>query len=145
MNIPENLPPKGVTVGFATCLLFVFLTIPTAIAAKVLYGVSLADSDWLHGSAESMLTVTNLITVLAFRQALNAKEQEVKPPRSATEYGPMIVLTGILTALAGVTAFVPAIKAQRSTRRMSVDLWTCHMMLLQILDGVSSLNLTMLW
>ena len=47
----ENECPKGVTVGFATCLLFVFLTIPAAIAAKLLYGVSLADSDWLHGSA----------------------------------------------------------------------------------------------
>ena len=66
LNVEENQTPKGVTVGFACCLLFVFLSIPAAIAAKVLYGVSLADSDWLHGSAESMLTVTNLITCVAF-------------------------------------------------------------------------------
>ena len=46
LDVPENDTPKGVTVGFATCLLFVFLTIPAAIAAKLLYGVSLADSDW---------------------------------------------------------------------------------------------------
>ena len=51
LNLPQNETPKGVTVGFATCLLFVFLTIPAAIGAKVWYGVSLADSDWLHGSA----------------------------------------------------------------------------------------------
>ncbi|EJK44787.1 hypothetical protein THAOC_36646, partial [Thalassiosira oceanica] len=49
LNVDENNTPKGVVVGFATCLLFVFLTIPAAIAAKLLYGVSLADSDWLHG------------------------------------------------------------------------------------------------
>ncbi|EED88119.1 predicted protein, partial [Thalassiosira pseudonana CCMP1335] len=64
LQVPQNNAPKGVTVGFATCLLFVFLTIPAAIAAKIWYGVSLADSDWLHGSAESLLTITNLVTVV---------------------------------------------------------------------------------
>ena len=64
LDVPQNETPKGVTVGFATCLLFVFLTIPAAIAAQVNYGVSLADCDWLHGSAESLLTITNLVTVL---------------------------------------------------------------------------------
>ena len=105
----ENNTPKGVTVGFATCLLFVFLTIPAAIAAKVLYGVSLADSDWLHGSAESLLTITNLVTVVAFRQALSAKEQGTKMPVSAESYAPMTWLVVGLTVLAGATALVPAL------------------------------------
>mmetsp|Transcript_36288 Transcript_36288/g.48026 ORF Transcript_36288/g.48026 Transcript_36288/m.48026 type:complete len:344 (-) Transcript_36288:31-1062(-) len=101
---------KGVTVGFASCLSFVFLTIPAAIAAKLLYGVSLADSDWLHGSAESLLTVTNLVTVIAFRQALKAKEENAPVmPESATSYAPMTWLLVGLTALAGVTALVPAL------------------------------------
>jgi hypothetical protein len=108
LNVDENECPKGVTVGFATCLLFVFLTIPAAIAAQVLYGVSLADSDWLHGSAESLLTVTNLVTVVAFRQALNAKEQDLPMPQSATSYAPMTWLVGGLTAVAVATALVPA-------------------------------------
>lgn len=73
--LSSPFPLLGVTVGFATCLWFVFLTIPAAITAKLWYGVSLADSDWLHGSAESLLTVTNLVTVIAFRQALDAMEQ----------------------------------------------------------------------
>jgi hypothetical protein len=30
------------------------------------YGVSLADVDWLHGSAEALLTVTNLLIVKVF-------------------------------------------------------------------------------
>lgn len=46
LNAPENECPKGVVVGFATCLLFVFLTIPAAIAAKTLFGVSLAEWVW---------------------------------------------------------------------------------------------------
>ena len=66
LNVPENETPKGVTVGFATCLLFVFLTIPAAIAAKVWYDVSLADSDWLHGSAESLLTVSAVNSIVVY-------------------------------------------------------------------------------
>jgi hypothetical protein len=109
LNVEENECPKGVTVGFATCLLFVFLTIPAAIATQVLYGVSLADSDWLHGSAESLLTVTNLVTVVAFRQALNSKEKNLPMPASATSWAPMIWLVAGLTVLATATAIVPAI------------------------------------
>jgi hypothetical protein len=109
LNVPQNNTPKGVTVGFATCLLFVFLTIPAAIAAKVLYGVSLADCDWLHGSAESLLTVTNLVTVLAFRQALLAKENGTRTPLSAESYMPMTLLVAGCTAGVAVTAAVPAL------------------------------------
>jgi len=105
----ENQCPKGVTVGFATCLVFVFLTIPAAIASQVLYGVSLADSDWLHGSAESLLTVTNLITVVAFRQALNSKEKGIPMPVSATSWSPMAWLVVGLTTLASLSAVIPAI------------------------------------
>jgi Protein of unknown function (DUF3593) len=110
LNRDETNCPKGVTVGFASLLLFVFLTIPAAIVAKLQFGVSLADSDWLHGSAESLLTITNLVTVVAFRQALNAKEQQSEIlPVSAERYGPMIALAAPLILLAGVTAFVPGL------------------------------------
>lgn len=118
LNVPENETPKGVTIGFAACLVFVFLTIPAAIAAQILYGVSLADSDWLHGSAESLLTMTNLVTVVAFRQALGAKEAAISSgkdhsdavmPLSSMSYAPMIKLGAGLTVLAGITALVPAV------------------------------------
>lgn len=109
LNVKENDCPKGVTVGFATCLVFVFLTIPAAITAQLWYGVSLADSDWLHGSAESLLTMTNLVTVVAFRQALQAKQNGQEMPPSATSYTPTIWWVVILTAAAAVTAFVPGL------------------------------------
>jgi Protein of unknown function (DUF3593) len=36
--------------------------LPSAgIYAKTVYGTSLANVDWLHGSSESLLTVTNLL------------------------------------------------------------------------------------
>ena len=51
-------------------LAFVFGSIPGAIGAGALYGVSLADADWLHGAAESLLAITNCVVVLGFRDAL---------------------------------------------------------------------------
>lgn len=39
-------------------------------AAKVHYGTSLSNVDWLHGGAESLLTLTNLFIVLGLREAL---------------------------------------------------------------------------
>lgn len=109
LNVEENQCPKGVTVGFASCLLFVFLTIPAAIAAKLLYSESLANCDWLHGSAESMLTFTNLATVIPFRQALDAKDKSFNMPASATSYAPMLWLIGALTAFALASAATPAL------------------------------------
>jgi len=40
--------PPGVTFGLIFLLAFVFGSIPAAIGAGALYGVSLADADWLR-------------------------------------------------------------------------------------------------
>jgi Protein of unknown function (DUF3593) len=40
------------------------------LTAKLHYGTSLSNVDWLHGGAESLLTLTNLIIVLGMREAL---------------------------------------------------------------------------
>lgn len=60
--------------GFYFLLAFVFGTIPAGIYAKVHYGKILADVDWLHGGAESLLTLTNLFVVLGLRRALREAE-----------------------------------------------------------------------
>ena len=45
--------------------------------AKVQYGTSLSNVDWLHGGAESFLTLTNLFIVMGLREALrNARDEE---------------------------------------------------------------------
>jgi hypothetical protein len=117
LNVPENNTPKGVVVGFAALLVFVGLTIPAAICAKLWYGVSLADCDWLHASAESLLTATNLITIVAFRQALRfetVRQTGMIPvsnvmPETATSYSPMIRWMGGLTIAATATAVIPSL------------------------------------
>ncbi|EOD26959.1 hypothetical protein EMIHUDRAFT_59778, partial [Emiliania huxleyi CCMP1516] len=62
--------PPGVTFGLTFLLAFVFGSIPAAIGAGALFGVSLADADWLHGSAESLLAITNCVVVFGFRDAI---------------------------------------------------------------------------
>jgi Protein of unknown function (DUF3593) len=70
--------PRLALIGFYTLLVFVGVTIPAGIYAKVHYGESLANVDWLHGSAESFLTLSNILVVLGFRQAIIARDRSQK-------------------------------------------------------------------
>ncbi|MFN6563339.1 MAG: DUF3593 domain-containing protein [Nostoc sp. ChiSLP01] len=62
--------PRLALYGFYGTLVFVFVTIPAGIYAVLHYGKSLANVDWLHGGAEVFLTLTNILIVLGFRQAV---------------------------------------------------------------------------
>ncbi len=67
--------PRLALMGFYGTLVFVAVTIPAGIYAKVVYNESLANIDWLHGAAESFLTISNILLVLGFREAvIKAKE-----------------------------------------------------------------------
>lgn len=60
--------PKIANFGFRFLLVFVGASIPAGIWAKIHYQDILANVDWLHGTAESLLTITNLLIVLGFRK-----------------------------------------------------------------------------
>ncbi|KAF0927020.1 hypothetical protein E2562_029244 [Oryza meyeriana var. granulata] len=53
---------------------FYFLLAFVGATTKVHYGTSLSNVDWLHGGAESLLTLTNLFIVLGLRGALRKLE-----------------------------------------------------------------------
>ncbi|MGC1524836.1 MAG: DUF3593 domain-containing protein [Phormidesmis sp.] len=61
--------PRLALIGFYVLLVFVAVTIPAGVYAKQAYGKELANVDWLHGSAELFLTLSNILVVLGFRQA----------------------------------------------------------------------------
>lgn len=65
--------PRLALIGFYMTLVFVAVTIPAGIYAQVAYHEQLANVDWLHGSAESFLTLSNILVVLGFRQAIMEK------------------------------------------------------------------------
>jgi len=65
-----NRTPNLGNFGWQYLLLFVLGTIPSGIITKSVYGQSLANVDWLHGGAEALLTATNVLIVLGFREAM---------------------------------------------------------------------------
>lgn len=71
--------PRLALIGFYVLLIFVAVTIPAGIYAKQAYGEELANVDWLHGSAELFLTLSNILVVLGFRQAtMKARSNRLK-------------------------------------------------------------------
>ncbi len=82
--------PRLALIGFYALLVFVAITIPAGLYAKVGLGEELANVDWLHGGAESFLTLSNILVVLGFRQAVvqgraGAAALADRPPVSQTE------------------------------------------------------------
>ncbi|MBD2452637.1 DUF3593 domain-containing protein [Nostoc sp. FACHB-87] len=65
--------PRLALYGFYGTLVFVGVTIPAGIYAKVHYGEALANVDWLHGGAEVFLTLSNILLVIGFRQAVKER------------------------------------------------------------------------
>ena len=75
--------PRLALIGFYVLLIFVAVTIPAGIYAQSHYGKSLANVDWLHGSAEVFLTLSNILVVLGFRQAtIQLKKSKAEADRN---------------------------------------------------------------
>lgn len=70
--------PRLALYGFYGTLVFVGVTIPAGIYAKIDYQEALANIDWLHGSAELFLTLANILIVLGFSQAVQNLETKGK-------------------------------------------------------------------
>lgn len=68
--------PRLALYGFYGTLVFVAVTIPAGIYAQFSLHKSLADVDWLHGSAEVFLTLANILIVVGFSQALKTVNKE---------------------------------------------------------------------
>ncbi|KAH6801855.1 1-acyl-sn-glycerol-3-phosphate acyltransferase [Perilla frutescens var. frutescens] len=79
----KSAPPLTLF-GFYFLLAFVGAAIPAGIYAKVHYVKSLANVDWLHGGAESLLMLTNLMIVLGLRGALRKAEDKSRDTLNVT-------------------------------------------------------------
>lgn len=66
---------------------FPFLAFLEGDSAKTQYNEILANVDYLHGIAESFLTITNLLIVAAFRKAVMSRER--KPAEGEGQQGPV--------------------------------------------------------
>lgn len=68
--------PRLALIGFYCTLVFVAVTIPAGIYAQTVYGQSLANEDSLHGGAEAFLTLSNILVVVGFWQAVAQRKTD---------------------------------------------------------------------
>ena len=62
---------KFVKTGFSLTVLFVFITIIVSIFTLNYYDKTLVEVDFLHGLAESFLTLSDFVILLGFIKILN--------------------------------------------------------------------------
>ena len=65
---------KFVKLGFSLTVLFVFITIVMSLFALNYYNKTLVEVDFLHGSAELFLTLSDFVILLGFIRMLNNLE-----------------------------------------------------------------------
>ena len=65
---------KLVKTGYSLTVLFVFITIVVSIYALNYYGKTLVEVDFLHGFAESFLTLSDFVILIGFIKILNNLE-----------------------------------------------------------------------
>ena len=63
-----------VKTGFSLTVLFVFITILVSIFTLNYYDKTLVEVDFLHGLAESFLTLSDFVILLGFIKILNSLE-----------------------------------------------------------------------
>ena len=65
---------KFVKTGFSLTVLFVFITIVVSIYTLNYYDKTLVEVDFMHGLAESFLTLSDFVILLGFIKILNNLE-----------------------------------------------------------------------
>eukprot|EP00177_Eucheuma_denticulatum_P003667 GFKZ01006648.1.p1 GENE.GFKZ01006648.1~~GFKZ01006648.1.p1 ORF type:complete len:442 (-),score=30.85 GFKZ01006648.1:673-1998(-) len=125
----ETKCPPLANFGFRFLLVFVFATIPAGIYAKVHYHDILANIDWLHGTAESFLTITNLLIVLGFRNSMaSSQDDAVRPQRENRESSPAQLRaapTLLLISLA-TNVFATLSTHAEPANALSFQTWVIH-------------------
>mmetsp|Transcript_9680 Transcript_9680/g.20957 ORF Transcript_9680/g.20957 Transcript_9680/m.20957 type:complete len:559 (-) Transcript_9680:200-1876(-) len=82
LSFRGNKIPDVANFGFQFLLLFVVSTIPAGIISKSVYDTSLANVDWLHGWAELLLTISNILVVWGLKEGSTSPNQtSVGTPR----------------------------------------------------------------
>jgi len=104
LSYRKNNTPPLVQYGFAFLLLFVGATIPSGILTKSNFGLILADCDWVHGAAESLLACTNIMLVLGFRAAL-AGDREMVDSFAIRAASGVWAAAAVATLAAGIPFF----------------------------------------
>jgi len=129
LSRPATTTPKLANFGFQFLLIFVFATIPAGIYAKTQYHEILANVDWLHGGAESLLTITNLLIILGFRQTRprpSFTSPDVAPVLAETENMNGVSIFVPLLILASVSTSAFSFLHPEPSNALSIPTWAVH-------------------
>jgi len=107
LSFRGNRTPALGNFGFQYLLLFVFGTIPSGIISKLTYSQTLANVDWLHGGAEVLLCVTNILIVVGWRDAMTNGASQAKKDKGI--WKPKAVALGCGVAFAAACAVGPSL------------------------------------
>lgn len=138
----EARTPAASNFGARFLLLFVFATIPAGVVAKTRYGDILANVDVLHGTSESLLTVSNFLFAFGFATALADAAAE-EGGDAGDESGDTLstrrmsapAALALLVGAAGAGSFALALGAQTAglgpalhepSNALSVPTWAVH-------------------
>jgi hypothetical protein len=130
----ETKTPSTAFKGFCFLLAFVAATIPAGIYAKYEYHEILANVDWLHGLAESLLTVTNILIITGFRQTRPATTTNINENSNSNKLefqlqSNSIVILGALLgviSLLGSTDFGFLAAHSEPLNALSLPTWIVH-------------------
>lgn len=96
LSRPSSKTPTITNYGFQYLLVFVAMSIFAGILVKSKYDLSLADADFVHGSAESVLTISNVLIVYGLHQAIYTEKHEKPLNFSIIKMISMLYAIGIL-------------------------------------------------
>jgi hypothetical protein len=122
LSRPETKTPRLGNFGFQFLLAFVFATIPAGIYAKLQYHDILANVDWLHGGAESLLTLTNLFIIFGFREG---REKPTNSDKSVPSLNSFPLATAAALIMAGGISSGIAFHLE-PTNAFSIPTWMVH-------------------
>ena len=126
---PETRTPPLANFGFTFLLAFVGATIPAGIYAKVAYSDILANVDWLHGGAESLLTITNLLIILGIRQVRERPESSspvTAVQNALAEFPAILGVTAAVALFSTVLTGIPPTFHSEPTNALSIPTWIVH-------------------
>jgi hypothetical protein len=126
LSRPQANTPKLANFGFQFLLVFVFATIPAGIYAKTHYHDILANVDWLHGLAESFLTITNLLIIAGFRSAQAPSSPPSQPsPAPMLDSALLITLVAIFNVYLSLSGQMGHLHTE-PYNALSLPTWTVH-------------------
>jgi len=127
--------PRASNFGARFLLLFVAATIPAGIVAKTQYGDILANVDALHGSSESLLTVSNALFAYGFGAAAAREDAETIDGKGSASTPAYVVLGVLFLTCAASTLAIGAVApsvvsgellASEPGNALSLPTWAVH-------------------